>query len=88
MNDWEMFHYPWYLEVEGWTIAFDQVEKIAYKKNQSGQSAKVYFNDVKLGSEKYIIAEKIVEDIGAAMFTEAILDMSRKAKLKAKHVDQ
>lgn len=83
--DWEYRHYPWYLECEQWSVAFDNAEKNAFSKISSGTNPVLYFVKTKLGP-KGGEGEAAIAIKSCLKMNSSLLDWSRGKKASVKKI--
>jgi len=83
LNEWEVAHCPWYLEVSRWATPFNEAEKKAFGQLARGVSPQFYFNAMKQGlgaqAENSAVALQLVVETQIAP-----LDRTRKKPTKPK----
>lgn len=82
LTEWEIFHCPWYIESDQWSVSFDQAEKSAFLKIAKGEKPCDVLLDMKFGpiekeSEACSHVEVVCQRQGVAV------DRTRKLKAKA-----
>jgi hypothetical protein len=51
MNNWEVLHCPWYLELDGWKLCFNDNERTQFMRINAREKPETFFSSVKEGNE-------------------------------------
>jgi hypothetical protein len=83
MNDWEVLHCPWYLELDGWKQCFDDNERTQFRRITAREQPETLFSSVKEGNEGEA-AQSIFQVDAIAEVQPFYADKSRKGRAKKK----
>jgi hypothetical protein len=83
MNDWEVFHCPWYLESDGWKFCLDDNERTQFRRLINREQPETFFSSFKEANQTKA-AESVFQVDAVAEKQQFYADKSRKGRPKKK----